>query len=108
MDETEARLREIGERCERATTGPWYPGRADMQSYDGMTGGAFTNIYVDSDKKRHSVTGGALPRIVARTEQDLDEPEADNNKADADFIAHARADIPWLLALVARLRRERG
>src|SRR5262245_44273307 len=40
-------LETIAARAAAATPGPWQEGRHDMQSYDGETGEAFTNVYHD-------------------------------------------------------------
>lgn len=67
-----------------------------MQSYDGLTGEPFTNIYHDilSDGKHH-LTGERLPLVIGRA-------VGGNNKANARLIAAA----PDLLAALEWLARE--
>lgn len=63
------------------TAGPWKTGREDMQSFDGATGEAFTNIYHSTKSDgRHHVTKEPLPLVIGRA-------EGDNNKANARLIA---------------------
>jgi chromosome segregation ATPase len=85
---TPERLAEIKARAEKATPGPW------------------TATYEESDQWT-SITGAGLfdgghwmvcPE-VATTEGEPGE--------DSDFIAHAREDVPDLMAEVERLQRER-
>jgi hypothetical protein len=81
---TDEQLAEIRERAEAATAGPWYCGTEYEQSKRGN--------YVAS-----KATGG----IVA-AEQDGTDCELETH--DAEFIAHAREDVPDLLAEIERLR----
>jgi hypothetical protein len=86
------RVEAIRARCEAATPGPWEdidynrdcPGR---DTWLGVINGAFeiTTEHVTIGRVKYS----ALPH-----------PE---NVANARFIAHARADIPWLLARITEL-----
>lgn len=95
------RLNEIRQRCERATKGPWSPGREDMQSYDGATDQPFSSVYADDDRAG-SHMGHKLPLVIARI--DGKDIEAEEEKANARFIAHARTDIPDLLAEIERMK----
>jgi hypothetical protein len=72
---TEQELRKIEQRAERATPGPWKTYRSDY----------FALSYVDG---QHHV--GSIASL--------------NHVNDAKFIAHAREDIPRLIAEVRRLR----
>jgi hypothetical protein len=81
---TNADLAEIKKRADTATKGPWYTGEGYEQSNRGN--------YVAS-----KANGG----IIA-AEQDGTDCVLDTN--DATFIAHARQDVPALLAEVERLR----
>ena len=67
----------IKERCDKATLGPWYTW-ADWM------------VHTESDVQ----SNGIHPSKVIGT----------FNKKNADFIAHARQDIPTLLAEVERLQ----
>jgi hypothetical protein len=75
---SEAEISEMRLRCEQATLGPWksyIEGREEMSGSDFIMTGA-EDIYL---------TGAT--------------------KADQDFIAHARQDIPRLISEVERLRK---
>ncbi|TPL06046.1 hypothetical protein FJ938_13630 [Mesorhizobium sp. B2-4-14] len=78
MEEQE--LKEIAERCLRATSGPW---KSWIEGRDHTSG---SNII--------------------RTGSDADIELLGATNADQGFIAAARQDIPALLAEVARLRSE--
>ena len=84
------RLAEIKARCEAATPGPWCK-VSDLPDY----GVASMN---------HP---GTLPDPVVTLNRKYRAPGRPNlgcSEFDADFIAHAREDIPFLLAEVERLR----
>ena len=75
-----SRLDEIEKRAENATKGPWTYG----------SGCVFTD--------KSCVTDGVFEYVV-------DSFRA-GNEPNAEFIAHAREDIPWLVAEVKRLRAQ--
>jgi hypothetical protein len=75
--------REIAERCERATSGPWRS--TSLHQYDQLR---IRVVHTDD----------------AGTWSLFELTSFEQNAADADFIAHARTDIP---ALLAALRHER-
>jgi hypothetical protein len=79
-------LQAIKKRCERATPGPWLVER--VHHAPERVG------YIVPARDRHE-------RIV-ETDSGCYGP----NPADADFIAHAREDVPALLAEVSRLSAE--
>lgn len=85
---TKQELAQIAERCEKATGGPWvwedYRG-ADLPKLLG--------------KDEYVMTFGTLGEDYA-----LEGVEPSDN--DAAFIAHAREDIPKLLAEIDRLNRK--
>ena len=107
----EQREREIRERVERATPGPWRLGwpvcvctlehahdgtSCDYRItewFDGHVDG-YSPVYVDAPF-------GAPPVEIA------DNEKGGLRTPDADFIAHAREDVPWLLARLDEARRER-
>lgn len=97
---TEERIREIRERVEKATPGPWF-----TMNYCGIG-----DPEVDAMVRRHA-GGGIDVKTVLIHEKDL-VTGADFTKfyrapqcaADAAFIAAARQDVPDLLAEVTRLR----
>ena len=73
------RLAAIAQRADNATKGPW-----------------FTGLHYKSDV--HSREGGVIRANCWNRPQAI---------ADAEFIAHAREDIPWLLAELRTLQQER-
>jgi len=80
------RLDEIAQRAENATKGPWHsPGLGEVHS--------------DHDH-------GIYVRVLAPDEPDPVVADLCGD-ADAEFIAHAREDIPYLLAEVRRLDAEK-
>jgi hypothetical protein len=95
---TVEKLRALGELEANATPGPWEAGRADMQSYDGVTGEPFTNIYADNPDGRLHV-GERLPFVVGRVFD-----ESGRNKADAAFVVALRNATPALLSALAALQ----
>jgi hypothetical protein len=88
------RIAEIRQREQAATKGPWYVRRCQWAGEDEACAvqatppapkdWSYTGIFYDAsyDECHHVV-----------------------NRDDADFIAHARADIPWLLARLATLEQ---
>lgn len=70
------RLREIEQRCEKATPGCWLA----------IPDNTYVGVHVGI---RHESTGLVSPI-----------PRKDNAYADADFIANAREDIPYLLGVI--------
>ncbi|MBY6273548.1 MAG: hypothetical protein CW346_15230 [Bacillaceae bacterium] len=84
MTDVEQRLREIEERVSKATPGPW-------EAY-GVGG-----IHMDGTSDGYSVMTAAGKRLHSPY----------MTQADADFIAHAREDVPWLLSLL-REREEQA
>lgn len=133
-DETTARLAEIRDRANAATEGPWEHG--DRQYVYGVTGrfgddrcphcartgfgdgpswagvrninGKEMLVHVhtsDKPRRRHGVhavrANGSISVVRDAEEYGYMYP------ADAEFIAHAREDVPWLLAEVERLTAER-
>lgn len=82
------RLAEIQARADAATAGPW---RECGRDRGGCVCGLVWSIPGDG--------------VVASTASDPDTPRSDEQvNADARFVAHAKDDIPWLLAEVARLQ----
>lgn len=78
MTLTPEQLEAIRQRAEKATAGPWT--HSLLSPYEGW--------------------------YVMRNGFILAEMYADNELADAEFIANARTDIPQLLTEIARLRRQ--
>lgn len=76
-------LTEIVIRANEATPGPWHEG------------------HIDTDTCVHIGDYGWVAAGPNRPEYDVD---SDQGRADAEFIAHARSDVPELVAEVRRLR----
>ena len=83
---TDEELQAIKDRCAAATRGPW---RSYIEGRDHTSGSDFIMTGEGSDRG-----------------EDIELSSA--TKADQDFIAHARQDVPRLLAEVERLRRQLG
>ena len=103
------RLDEIRSRAEAATPGPWTIEPLDRKYYgteilDGNARTLFT-IWRDNES-------GPSTREIERAGLDGDfewsHMESADDYADATFTAHAREDIPYLLAENERLRAERN
>lgn len=74
---TEEEIQTIKSRCDQATAGPW---RSFIEEREKISGSSFVQ------------TGGEDIYLTGATD------------ADQDFIAHARQDIPRLIAEIERLR----
>lgn len=79
-----AELEMIKNRCAQATPGPW---KSFVEGRDHTSGSNF--IMTGNGGEDFELSGGGTV-------------------ADQDFIAHARQDIPRLLAEIERLRRNAG
>lgn len=75
---SDAEMVEIRKRCEQATPGPW---KSYVEGREEMSGSDF----IMTEGEDIYLTGATV--------------------ADQDFIAHARQDIPKLVAEIERLRR---
>lgn len=81
---TEQEIEEISERCSRATKGPWI---SYVEGRDHISGSNFIMTGLDDNR------GDDIELIGATIN-------------DQDFIAHAREDIPKLLAEIASLKKQ--
>jgi hypothetical protein len=81
---TPQQLDEIEQRANAATPGPW--------TTDGW------EIYQGG--------GSSAPDLMAWAGETCRADDYDGSRNDADFIAHARTDVPALLAEIRRLRAE--
>jgi hypothetical protein len=95
---SDERLAEIEQRCAAATPGPWavdldrpFTLGGDTVSVDAMTG---DGLCVERE----------VCSCVLDTDGWPDGPEWLEDAANARFLAHAREDVPALLAEVRRLR----
>ena len=84
---TEDELDAMQRRCDAATASPWW---AWVEGRDGLSGDTFVGMGGDPQLKDLYLSHGS--------------GEGNVSEADVDFIAHARQDIPALLAEVRRLR----
>ena len=82
---TDEELKEIGARCQAATPGPW---RAYVEGRDHESGSSFIMTGEGRNRGEDIELAGATV-------------------ADYDFIAHARQDVPRLLAEIERLRHQK-
>lgn len=85
------RLAQIRQRCEFARPGPW---KAYVEGRDHTSGDTF--IMIGNEQNR-------LDDLYLQGSDDFVVPTADY-----DFIAHARADIPFLLNEIERLQKLLG
>ncbi len=88
---TEEQLREIEARAAAATPGPWHPLPSHASAFE------------------NPVTGELVSTVVALAVCDTDGDPVQNGGAEgtpnAVFIAHAREDVPALIAEVRRLMK---
>ncbi|MFF2193438.1 hypothetical protein [Streptomyces sp. NPDC058157] len=99
----EVELRRIEERADSATPGPWFVRQLDDREF--MTLVAVSTVpdveSVDSHPGFQSGQNVALALVQDPQYADVPDGLWDEN---ANFIAHARQDIPRLVAEVRRLR----
>ncbi len=90
--EQERMLAEIEAREQAATKGPWKLSPEEIESFDdGETYEVITPAQIDAILTVEMPNGFYYP-----------------SQADSDFIAHARTDIPALIALVRTLAKRRA
>lgn len=113
----EQELKEIRERAEKATPGRWYwHGYKRNKSMYLLSTSNGHQVVMDFDRWGMH---GAIPRfrvdgimhraekfIIPRQDHKPDGEFYELDHPDADFIAHARTDIPKLLDEVERLRKQ--
>ncbi|MVN85187.1 hypothetical protein GO986_00185 [Deinococcus sp. HMF7620] len=112
---TDEELTAIADRIHRTTPGPWFPVVTDDQLYQGavyvglQARGKLSDVglYLDDGRGRRLLVEGDIDdeSVVAIT--CLQYPRLAYQDAcddNAIFIAHAREDVPALLAEVHRLR----
>lgn len=90
---TNARLQEIAARLKAATPGPWFESTSSNYFEDGA-------VVVREARDGNTPPPERCGRVVAVMTK-LDECQYEN----ASFIAHAPADVAYLLELVESLRR---
>jgi len=89
------KLREIRRRCDAATIGPWVVEQGDYSGSNWLVGSLLVGF--DDKTQKDYVVHITTDSIHAS------EYESDGALADAEFIAHARTDIPELVSEVVRL-----
>ncbi|MDE2102387.1 MAG: hypothetical protein KGL39_34390 [Patescibacteria group bacterium] len=109
------RLREIRERAEKATFGPWGWFGDIKTPYLATTHGGRVSVLTAARSGMRGATfcfrGGAVNRDGLVKAEDVAVRERDYRDdieciahPDAEFIAHAREDVPFLLQEIDRLR----
>lgn len=93
-DDDKKRLAEIEAREKAATPGPWTCCSYGMEVPGHEQAGVAWEIYARAPEEEQAIA------TVALTVRDP--------VSDADFLACARTDIPWLLELVKQLAEERS
>ena len=114
-----SRLEEIEARAQAATPGPWEVSywyewhRADSRRCAETCGRGKTPLATRmAVKYEHHATGRSVEDIVVAGRHHLIcpghgyEESGSIDEAEAEFIAHARSDVPWLLAEVRHLREK--
>jgi hypothetical protein len=91
---TNEELKAIRERAEAATPGPWYWEKLDADGWNDtempcLVSASDEGVMDFGDCEQYYPTEGSPP-----------------NDEDAEFIAHAREDVPKLLAEIERLRKQ--
>lgn len=95
---TDKELSAICERVEKATPGPWEAGLLGGDPLEDFRQALAKGVDPEVHLAFLRLDGDPEPRYVAITGNG---PTSEEN---ADFIAHARADVPYLLDEVERLR----
>lgn len=93
-----ARLAEIRERVEKATKGPWRL----LHDFEGAKNPACDCAQVWTG------SNDSWPVAFCDTQHEGEGYTRAQQMTNATFIAHARADIPWLLARIEELERTRA
>jgi len=97
------RIKEIGARCEAATPGPWTASECEWEcdcgkaDYEKCTGEDPATC-----GKGRVITGAFVPQTKTVEYGDY----CDMDDSDAEFIAHARQDVPDMLDYIAELEQK--
>jgi hypothetical protein len=86
---TDQRLREIAERENKATKGPWWVINRPPRSFD---------------DHGWRIVGQNDSRIIATRSVNIIGAQPGRIHREQEFIAHSRQDVPWLLALIKKQR----
>jgi len=101
-------LQEIRDRAGKATPGPWYrngsyiPGRKSMVVRSPWTDKQRGDLHV-AQCAEAKLSKGLIAKTSFGSFGRGQDGEWDNRDADAEFIAHSRADIPRLIELVGEM-----
>lgn len=99
--DTQTTLREIEERANKATDGPWSVGNVSACDYGSGIIMHKITVHVGAPENRGNTIATVHLGGIGAT--DIKEDAVQSN---AEFIAAARTDIPFLLQLIAELRAE--
>lgn len=88
---TEEELKEIEDRCNAATKGPW---RSFIEGRDHTSGDSFIMTGIKEGEDIWNESRNEDIYVTGATD------------ADQDFIAHSRQDIPKLIQAIRQLRLE--
>ncbi len=92
------RLLEILKRCEAATPGPWETYGQDDDGKGQFVASKTTHSGCGEDDNSHSTIGACAPKKVFTFEVvDASYGHACNYHENAEFIAHARTDLPLVV-----------
>lgn len=95
---SDERIAEIRQRAEKATKGPWTVGNDEV-----------IGLGIEQTSRGSFTYEAQLARVLDlfdREDENVGRRHLGSQEADAQFIAHAREDVPALLAEVERLRAE--
>lgn len=95
---SDERLAGIRERERKATKGPWTVGNGEV-----------IGLGIEQTSRGSFTYEAQLARVLdlfEREEENVGDRHLGSREADAQFIAHAREDVPALLAEVDRLRAD--
>jgi len=88
------RIKEVRERANKATPGPWHTDSVGSESIFGQW------VFVGPSEYEDDISSYKSPGVYIYAPDDAPSEE------DAEFIAHARDDMPFLLERIDELERE--
>ena len=114
MSEQE-RLSQIKARCDAATEGPWVMVHGDDEYSMNLYCVAPKSIAHKVDTEENVALDGVIcgtlvqvPKTIGHNSNELNEVIGPKWEENADFIAHAREDVPFLLNEIERLNKMIG
>ena len=91
------RLDEIKERCEMATEGPWdWKDRYDFREHVEHRKQGLAAVCENLEAGRIELVSGDKT-VLEEWAEHADDSGIEVEKSDAQFIANARSDVPWLV-----------